>query len=721
MSFYTEPFKAVARDPDGDFMAPRVVVRLRDGENRITKSSLITDAAWTKEYCLTVATGTSPVNFASSIKLTRANSAAVEAFVTSPASGTLREAQGRYLLGVWCVQYFNHPDFRLALVSGTPTEYYANFTWGAGGTTPVVTAQHAAVTTVTVTDVGGGWFLVVLGIDATTQALHNLTWKCRTWPAYGTTNPSGIGLYQANAGVEQQAAPVAAGTITVTTDAVLINQPGTLVVLTDIEEIITMNPVRTEREWVDGGGGMVAQSAQVELTNDERLADRMDLGGAWLAIQGTFDDHGLRELLVQGRVRRASMTSNGTLTLDIQDQIQEALGQTFVRDTALTSTGWAGNVRQVAVASGSSAYNNDWDNDDVDEGVEAILPGALTDATFEIEFTTATAFKVILPDGTQQTGFSVVADANVTISGGGPTMLRIKAAGWSGGTFAAGDKFKFATARPWTNLTPLYVAFYLMNDQMKLRPYDVLGGQWYNYAVDNITAWQAAMFNYTSSTVGGVFDEGTDVMEIVSKLLMIIHANIYSTPTGQMGLYELLPNTQSAYLLNGDGGTGLPVDLVEPPGIIENMDLLANAVTFRYLSLLGAEASVLREDAASQDSNGRADLERDVRPVRVDAGTIEAACSKLLNRRKDARRTYTMRTQLSGAVLDINQPVALKDSMAGLNLTKVEIAAKEMDVMANEATLEAYVDPVTLVGYARVGNAHTTPPGSVVGGTDKVW
>ena len=75
------------------------------------------------------------------------------------------------------------------------------------------------------------------------------------------------------------------------------------------------------------------------------------------------------------------------------------------------ATGWAGLVRTVKKADDSHSYNNDWDDDQVDEGVEVTNYYDIQDETFQIVFTSATAFKVVREDGTEQTGFSISADA----------------------------------------------------------------------------------------------------------------------------------------------------------------------------------------------------------------------------------------------------------------------------------------------------------------------
>lgn len=722
MSFYDAPFLAAARETGGEYMESRLWCRLRNGQNRITHSAAISDASWTKTLVVLASTGPAkPAVAAETTRVVRSTSGAAEALISSPLTATLREAQGRFIMAVVAVSYYNHGAFRVALVDLVGNEYWADFTWSAG-TAPVVSGQHATVNTVTVLPLTSPWYLVAVAVDATASGLHNLSWRCRTYPAYGTFSPSGIGLYQANAGVEQQPTAAPASTVTVTTDAHLLNQPGTLLCLTDLEPLISCNPIRTEREWLTGA--TVAQNWQVELANDTLAIGDLGLHSGWVAAQGVFPEAGASGLLAQGRVSRIQQTPTGTVLIEVHDQLQEAMGQKLAHDYAVTSTGWCGMIKADVIGDGSSTYDNDWDGDGVDEGPELVLPAAMADGVFRIVFTSATVFKVVHPSGAEQTGFGIGADADIRIGalpGPSPVMIRIKAGGWSGGTFAAGDIFKFGTARAWTSLNPLYVAFYLMNDLMRLRPYDVLAGDWYGYGMYDVAGWLAAMPTYTSSTVGGEWPEGTDIMRIVETVLATIHASVFTMPTGQIGLYELLPNAAPAYVLNGDRGAGLPVTILEPVGIDESGARPANRVTYKYLTLAGKEASVTVEDQDAIDGQGRKDMDVDLRPLRVDAATIEAAANKMLNRRKAARVTYSVRGDLAAAVLDINQPIAIRDSFMGLNLVKVEIDSREVDVDSNEASVTAYIDPVTLQNYFRVGDAYTDPPGSIVGGTDKIW
>lgn len=167
-----------------------------------------------------------------------------------------------------------------------------------------------------------------------------------------------------------------------------------LVVVTDAEAPLSFNPVRRERERKFGV--VQGQAWQVQTTNMTLLSRSKELVGAWARLEVGFKGAAEWETLAVGKVQAVTIDSNATMTLEVGDPLAHLMEATLKRDTFFGTSGWASTIQRESVSDTSRGYENDWDGDGEDEGVEVTLGVALSHETIILEFTDPTTFKVIL-------------------------------------------------------------------------------------------------------------------------------------------------------------------------------------------------------------------------------------------------------------------------------------------------------------------------------------
>ena len=477
--------------------------------------------------------------------------------------------------------------------------------------------------------------------------------------------------------------------------------PFTRVLLTTDQSILSINPIvrRREREF----GVIQGQSWQVRITNIDLAVSGYDLRGCWAAIMGGFPVADEWELLAQGKISTVQTSTDGTVTFEVHDSVMDILNFTLPRDITFQDTGWISDMATVAKASGSGSYLTT-------QAITLGTPTTADDETFIIEFTSTTAFKVILEDGTStQTGNvttdcainNLAADANITIP----------YAGWSG-TFAIGDKFEFFTARPRTSseLTPVYMIIDLIDSVAGLSTYSVLDGSYYSNVRYDTSNWSNLASDHDNKEIGGFWKKGTQVSRLIQDALKLIHGAVYPTESGQIAIWAIGPSDGVAVELNGNPGNG-NVDIL---GVVarDNIGNAVSEVTFDYLSLDGEAASytAIDSDTALLEPIGKViDI-----GWWVDGASIEDACDRYLTRFADGVVEYEIDTTLAGVAAEIGRGVAIIEGELGISSLVVDTTDVEVDLFGNTVKIKAHTSPLVLEDYFMFND-------SLLNGAEVLW
>lgn len=508
-------------------------------------------------------------------------------------------------------------------------------------------------------------------------------------------------------------------------DVLPVGASASVTVLTELEDVLALNPIVTERERKFGS--VQGQSWQIQLTNMTLTARSSSIPGGWARIRVGFPTADEWETLATGRVLSAPASTDGTITLEVEDQIvaliQAELDQDmrFQLSTVASPYGWISEVKPVIRADGSKSYNNAA----AGAGTSiTVNPGYVEDATFYIEFTSATAFKIVEPDGTDtQTG---TISADCTFSLNAQASAKIEKEGWDTGTgaYASGDKFVVYTARGRKNdgtLDPDDIELGFIGLVRHLIE-DVAGYQVYDFDTDSYISptydsdnWDALADATEGDNCQGTFTKGTRIIDMIEGILPLAHASLYIMPNGQIAVWMLQPAVGDAYLLNGDHD-GRDVSILS--GLASpHLGETYNRVVYRYKSLTdGSEAVVEKSDPDTPyDRDMLLEIETD---WEVRALSVETAATRAIERFKGPAEPFTLVTTFDGATLEIGDLVAINDSALGVVNRQAAVVKIARDPMAGRATVDAIVEEITLgeyfkIGLNRIGGSGDTDAGMI--------
>ncbi len=484
-------------------------------------------------------------------------------------------------------------------------------------------------------------------------------------------------------------------------------QPGTLVELTETQEVLALNPLRRRREREFGV--VQGQSWQVQLTNRNRSMLAYDLRDCWCCIRAGFADADLWETRAQGKIRKVTQSAGGTVTLEVQDSVIDILNYELQRDIRFQEGGWASLIQPLAKSNSSAS----WDSA---VPLEIGEPAAANDETFIIEFTTPTAFKVINEDGDDSQTGTIGSDMTVETTGGDP-VVTIPTEGWSSdsGAYATGDRFVFYTARSRTSseLTAVNMVAHLIDEVLALTAYDVMAGADYASARYNTSYWTTAGAAAVTAMalVQGSWIKGTPIATLIQDALKLVHGSIYPAATGQIGLWVLAPSTEIAAKLNGIPGSG-QIDILDDMVIEDNLENAVRDVTFTYKTLDGEDGVCASVDADP--------LLLAARSITVNIGwecrglSVQDACDKYLNRYRLGIKEYIIPTTVAGLAADIGMGLAFSEGELNLDTAVSDVTDIEEDLLANTVTLRAHTDPITTANYFYLDS-------SLLDGTEVLW
>ena len=480
--------------------------------------------------------------------------------------------------------------------------------------------------------------------------------------------------------------------------------PGTLVEITATQDIISVGDIvqKRERQW----GVVQGQAWQVRVTNADLGLLDYSLPGCWAALKCGFEDADEWDLFAQGKISRAIPSGDGTLTLEVYDGVMDLLQFSLPRDITFQDSNWASGIQVVETASGSGSY------DEATALTVASAPVETTDETFYIEFTSTTAFKIILEDGDETQTGNTSSDCSVD-NVDADTVVTIPSAGWTG-TFAAGDRFVFYTARPRTaaELSPVGMIAHLIDDVAGLTVYDVLTGANYSSPRYDTSNWSTQSTEYDDCEIGGLWERGSSLAEMIQDALKIVHGAVFPTHTGQIGLWVMQPSTTVSVELNGDPNRGT-IDITDTPILEHSLADAVNEVTFEYLSLEGVAASVTKVDGDTPYSDTRAATVSI--GWRVESSYVETSCSRYLSRFRLGRQEYTLPTTLKGVLAEAGTAAAITEPMLGVISKNVDVIHLGVRPLDNAVVIKAYVDYAVNDGYFILGDATTDPVGSQLG------
>lgn len=494
------------------------------------------------------------------------------------------------------------------------------------------------------------------------------------------------------------------------------DKSGAVTVASAIEPVLAVGEIRRERE--KSFGVVQGNTWQARLANDRQLLLPLDLPDCWVALEAGFPEADVWELMAQGRIISAPASTDMTITLEVGDAVMDALDYVLTRDIFFGPVGWAGDITPVAVADSSAEYSNDVNASIGAQGV-LVAPAyahLVIDEAIRIVFTTASTYKVVYEDGSEATGFAIAADADFgpSTSPASPAF-KVKAAGWSTevGAYVVGDTYVFYASggRTAGQLTTIGMVRHLLTDVAQLTAYNVLDDEPYSSPLyDAAGAWDEAAAAHASTRLGGYWPKGTRLIEMVQEALMLAHASIYAAPTGQIAISWLRPAGAQVATINGDPAAGTVTLLAGTA--TDTRDETYNLVTLDYLSLARGKPATARFEDGTSPFVGVRHLQLST-SWRVGAVTAADCVYKALSRFAGSRRLVSGETTLAHAVLDIDEIVAVTDTVIVLRNHLCGIVAVTLSIMEQRCTIEAYRDEVAAADYARVGSAKIGHPGLV--------
>lgn len=504
--------------------------------------------------------------------------------------------------------------------------------------------------------------------------------------------------------------------------------PGTLVTFNTDHETISLNPILREVERTFGV--IQSQSWQLVCMKHEGVPSGEALDGCWASIQIGYEDADEWETFGTGQIVAATFVSDDSIEFEINDTLVNLVEAQLKRDLGIYSDRpYCGPVRPLRLADGSQDYNNDIDGDGIEgSGVSVISPSYyehIENDTFTIEFTSQTAFKVILSNGDQSQTGTIAANCDIKPTDESTAMLRLDRRGWSTdvGAYSIGDQFVFDTSVQWDAGAVTYVVAQSLIAQHMGPVLDVVNNDWENIFAD-LGDWDDAASAYPGHLVSAEFRVGDSVMDIVQQLLELESASLWVNAFGKYVLRRHLPDAVTVHSFNSDESRG-DVDLIETRKKESAVDAY-NVVEVRYRDYEnGAERTWIERDANSPYlAERKLTIETS---FAMPAALASFAASRALARFKRARSMYILRTTFTGAAVLPSQRIEIVDpSLGERGFAVVDVVSVEVDPFADEAQVTALNEPLNDQGYARVGDATTIPVGVRVGGpsdpgTAPIW
>jgi hypothetical protein len=506
--------------------------------------------------------------------------------------------------------------------------------------------------------------------------------------------------------------------------------PGSLITVSDLESIISVNPVGVKREHIFGV--LESQQWQVKVTNKQLALMSRELSGCYAALEGGFPEADEWALLAQGQISQATASTNLTVSLDVDDPLRAVLDGKLARTVSFDTVPSASAITAEEIADSSDRYTIEPDYAGsteaylgagvfADQGNVAFVP----ELTWKVIFTGATTYKVVAEDGTEQTGYTTGTSPGSDATIKEPTLtvdvLRIDSSGWrkitessnNPGTFSSGDTFVFYSSQQRigaNDLTPIPLIQELLtsDDFLDLKVFDVKRGVYYTSPLyDKSATWDTAIARQNTVTMKGEWEVGSKIIDMVQEILYITHGSIYTMPSGQLALWEAEPNESAYTSLNGDFDAG-GVDILSAD-MTDDEEEVYNVIQYNYLSLLdGSEVQyTVRNDFAPiwPDKKKVFDIH-----WRVNASSVNTAGSRAKLRYEQNRRKFGAETTLKGAALDLNSPVVINEPFLGIN-QKGLVIERYVDVVGNRARLVIALDDFTLGDYAKVTDSSGNIPG----------
>jgi len=486
--------------------------------------------------------------------------------------------------------------------------------------------------------------------------------------------------------------------------------PSTLVTISD-KQILDCPPVKFRREVEFGV--VQGQAWQVKLANADLALLDYQLYDCYVALEAGFAAADSWETVAQGRVGAVIASTDASLVLEVHDCVMDTLNYELQRVMRF-GPAWASEIISQNISETSSGYDNDASGAGI-SFVQITANAYFADETFQIVFSTATAFDVIYEDGSTAASGTISSDLSFgPAASPAVSCITLNYEGWdtTTGAYAAGDEFVFYTSqfRDATDRTPVAVIRDLIENVAGVEAYDAVAGSAYASPCYDTTNWDTIDGDNDTYSVTGTWARGTPVSEMIQDALKLIHGSIYASPTGQIAIWALAPSTSTGIALNGTPGAGTVTILSGTVSL--DMDGVANAVTYEYLDSGGRDATYTATDAETELHATRTAV------VRVGwecpGPLVEPAANKYINRFKDLHRVYEVQTTLAGAVAVIGSGVAITEATFGAGTFRVDAVENELDIMGNSARILAYIDPVVVETYAVVGTA-------TIGGTEVIW
>jgi len=557
-------------------------------------------------------------------------------------------------------------------------------------------------------DVGEGWYRAWCYVDTNTRGITDNGCQARVYHNHGSTT-DGDSVLVFCPQVEYGKTEPSVDCLTTTDEANTYAVLGTYKELTEVEEVLAVNPVKRERER--NFGVLQARDWQVKLSNSTQYFTRRKLIGGWLELQAGFETADLWESVGVGQIQSATLSSDATISINVTDRIRALLDAKTPRDAYYKyGEAWASNLTTVSVDDDSEDYNNDWNDDDIDEGVQIDKPSYAYTETIKIVFTSDTAFKAVFEDETEQTGFAITADALIDSPNSlGSDVYRLKMDGWSteSNAYASGDTFEFSATAILDSFiyNPVGMSFYLIVTLSQLKWVNVYEGVLESVLdSSDLTDWVSEANNWSLDRIGGYWAKGSSVVDMIQGCLKLCHGSIVCRPDGRLRLY-ILGESEPSITIESKAGQANSINLLSSV-FKDDLKYTAERVTFRYKTLQGDDATYTAETSTPDFATAQVEKEFDVK-WEVKDNTVETAVNRYLNRFGEARRTYELKTTLAGATLDLSDAIHLHETMIDDgNYITAEVSSVILAPLSNTAKITAYVDHVAMSTFARVADMY---------------
>lgn len=467
----------------------------------------------------------------------------------------------------------------------------------------------------------------------------------------------------------------------------------TTTIVTDLEEVLDLSPITFERErefaTVQG------QAWQVVLTNIQAADTVRACAGGWARLEVGFVEEDLWATIGVGRLQDVTVSAGGTISIEVEDLMTALVNATLPRKVRFQNTAWVSEIEMVKTDEDSSGY----DNEEVGAGCEIVSGGAdIADEEIFIEFTSATAFKIVLPSGNQSQTGNISSDCTFTRDGGSGS-IKINKEGWSTqpDAYVAGDKFMLTTSRVREDfeLGAIGMIRHLILDIAGYEVYDFDADEMVTPLYD-AAGWGALVTETIDDTCFGTFDKGARIIDLIQDLLPL-HIAIYPRPTGQIAVWYMLPATGAVTLLSGnhDGGD---VTILNDSTAASSMASVYNRVVYKYKTRGSRNDAVY--EARDPDKAFGVDLPLEVETQwEINPLSIATAAERALVRFGEVARPYALAMPFYGATIDIGDMVAITDSALGAAMDQAGVTKVSIDPLSCAAYVEAVLEKIMLENY----------------------